>query len=38
MEIKIIDLKKEFGDFTAVNCLNITMQNGVYGLLGVKGA
>ncbi len=38
MEIKIIDLKKEFGDFTAVNCLNITMQNGVYGLLGVNGA
>ncbi len=38
MEVNIIDLTKEFGDFTAVNCLNITMQNGVYGLLGVNGA
>lgn len=38
MELKITDLTKEFGDFTAVNHLNITMKSGVYGLLGVNGA
>lgn len=38
MEIKMTNLTKEFGDFTAVNHLNITMINGVYGLLGVNGA
>lgn len=38
MELKITNLTKEFGDFTAVNDLNITMKNGVYGLLGVNGA
>ncbi len=38
MELKIIDLTKEFGNFTAVNHLNITMNTGVYGLLGVNGA
>ena len=38
MELKIMELTKAFGDFTAVNNLNITMQNGVYGLLGVNGA
>ncbi len=38
MEIKVTNLTKEFGDFTAVNHLDITMTNGVYGLLGVNGA
>ena len=38
MELKISKLTKQFGDFTAVDCLNITMTNGVYGLLGVNGA
>lgn len=38
MELKITDLTKEFGDFTAVNHLDIIMGNGVYGLLGVNGA
>lgn len=38
MELKIINLTKKFGDFTAVNNLNLTMTNGVYGLLGVNGA
>ena len=38
MELKITNLTKEFGDFTAVNDLSITMRNGVYGLLGVNGA
>lgn len=38
MELKIADLTKEFGHFTAVDHLNITMTTGVYGLLGVNGA
>lgn len=38
MELHIVDLTKKFGNFTAVNHLNITMTNGVYGLLGVNGA
>lgn len=38
MELNIINLTKKFGKFTAVNHLNITMTNGVYGLLGVNGA
>ena len=35
MELEVNNLTKEFGSFTAVNHLNITMRNGVYGLLGV---
>lgn len=38
MKIEFDDLTKEFGDFTAVNHINLTMTNGVYGLLGVNGA
>ena len=38
MQLKITDLTKQFGDFTAVDHINITMANGVYGLLGVNGA
>ena len=38
MILKIKNLTKEFGDFTAVNHLDITMESGVYGLLGVNGA
>ena len=38
MELKIENLTKEFGQFTAVDHLNITMTSGVYGLLGVNGA
>lgn len=38
MELKITDLSKKFGDFTAVDNLNVTMTMGVYGLLGVKEA
>lgn len=38
MQLKITDLTKQFGDFTAVDHINITMTNGVYGLLGVNGA
>lgn len=38
MELKMIKLTKQFGDFTAVDHMNFTMTNGVYGLLGVNGA
>lgn len=38
MKLEMNNLTKEFGDFTAVNHMNLTMTNGVYGLLGVNGA
>lgn len=38
MELKTIGLTKEFGRKTAVSDLNITLSNGVYGLLGANGA
>lgn len=38
MELKITGLTKKFGNFTAVNNLDITMNTGVYGLLGINGA
>ena len=38
MELMIRELTKEFGSFRAVDSVNFTMKNGVYGLLGVNGA
>ena len=38
MELQMVNLTKRFGDFTAVDDMNITVTNGVYGLLGVNGA
>ena len=38
MELKLNDLTKKFGNFTAVDHVSLTMTNGVYGLLGVNGA
>lgn len=38
MKLELDGLTKEFGSFTAVNHINLTMTNGVYGLLGVNGA
>lgn len=38
MELKTIGLTKKFGSKTAVNHLDITLTNGVYGLLGANGA
>ena len=38
MELIIQDLTKEFGTLRAVDHVNFTMSNGVYGLLGVNGA
>lgn len=38
MKLELHDLTKKFGDFTAVDHINLTMGSGVYGLLGVNGA
>ena len=38
MELQMVNLTKRFGDFTAVDNMNIRITNGVYGLLGVNGA
>ena len=34
----MVNVTKRFGDFTAVDDMNIRITNGVYGLLGVNGA
>lgn len=38
MELKIKQVTKRFNDFTAVNGVSYTMNNGIYGLLGINGA
>lgn len=38
MKLELNNLTKKFGDFAAVDHINLTMSNGVYGLLGVNGA
>ena len=38
MELQMVNLTKRFGDFRAVDDMNIRITNGVYGLLGVNGA
>ena len=38
MELKTIGLTKKFSSKTAVDNLNITLTNGVYGLLGANDA
>lgn len=38
MKLEFDNLTKKFGDFTAVDHINLTMGSGVYGLLGVNGA
>ncbi len=38
MELTIKNLSKAYGEKKAVRCLNATLTNGVYGLLGANGA
>lgn len=38
MELQMVNLTKRFGNFTAVDNMNLRITNGVYGLLGVNGA
>lgn len=36
--LEIINLTKKYGDFTALNGLSLTLNHGVYGILGANGA
>ena len=38
MELQMVNVTRKFGEFCAVDDLNLTITNGVYGLLGVNGA
>lgn len=38
MELRLDNVSKSFGEFVAVDGLDIIMETGVYGLLGVNGA
>lgn len=38
MELALNNLTKKYQEFTAVNDVNVSMEDGVYGLLGVNGA
>lgn len=38
MELELNNVTKKFGSFAAVEHMNLTMDSGVYGLLGVNGA
>lgn len=38
MELKTVELTKQYGKKKAVNHMSVTLNAGVYGLLGAKGA
>lgn len=38
MQVEITNLKKQYGDKTVLNHVSLTMENGMYGLLGRNGA
>ena len=38
MELKLRNLTKQYGSFTALNQLNVTFTPGIYGILGANGA
>lgn len=38
MELKTVELTKQYGKKKAVDCMNITLTEGIYGLLGANGA
>ena len=38
MQLELIDLTKRYGDFVALDHLNITFAAGIYGILGANGA
>ena len=38
MKLQMVNVTRKFGNFRAVENLNLTIENGVYGLLGVNGA
>ena len=38
MQLELIDLTKRYGDFLALDHLNISFKTGIYGILGANGA
>lgn len=38
MKLELIELTKKYGDFTALDHLNMTFTPGIYGILGANGA
>ena len=38
MKLELIDLTKQYGNFTALDRVNITFTEGIYGILGANGA
>ena len=38
MKLEIINLTKKYKDLVALNNINITLENGIYGLLGPNGS
>ena len=38
MKLELIDLTKQYGNFTALDNANITFTEGIYGILGANGA
>lgn len=38
MKLELIDLTKKYGDFFALDSLNISFSTGIYGILGANGA
>ena len=38
MELKLRNLTKQYGKFTALNQLSVTFTPGIYGILGANGA
>lgn len=38
MQLELIDLTKQYGDFVALDHMNITFTAGIYGILGANGA
>lgn len=38
MQLELIDLTKKYGDFVALDHINVTFTEGIYGILGANGA
>ncbi len=38
MKLELLDLTKRYGDFTALDHVNITFTEGICGILGANGA
>ena len=38
MKLELLNLTKQYGNFTALDHVNITFTEGIYGILGANGA